>query len=372
MKIVVIGAGVAGLSIGWRLRQAGAEVTILDRAQAGQGATWASAGMIAATAEHGQMQSPEGELAYRARTMWPDFAREIEDASGMTIGYAESGSLMVAMTAGENDLYARRAAVDSELKILSAAEARAMEPMLAEGVTGALWAAMEAQVDNRALGQALARAFVRAGGTLVLNEAVMRIETREGRAVAALTPAKLYEADAFVLAAGAWSGLIEGLPPDATPPVKPMKGEMLALAPPKGTVLSAHVVWGNEVYLVPRGGRLLIGATLEDAGFDTGLTAAAEDWLSSRAVSVLPGLREWRIVDHWAGLRPGSPDGLPLLGPSTVSGLFIASGQYRNGILFAPAVAEILSGLVLERPADFAAFDPRRFAEALARSLDVR
>lgn len=371
MKAVVIGAGVAGLSIGWRLRQSGCDVTILERAQAGTGATWASAGMIAAIAEHPEALSPEGELAYRARAMWPAFARDVEDASGMRIGYVESGSLMVAMTSEENARHAARAAEDPELEMLSAAGARAMEPMISASVAGALWAPREAHVDNRALGQALARAFLRAGGSLVVNEAVVSIETRAGRAVAARGTFAVHEADVFVLAAGAWSGLIAGLPANAVPPVRPVKGEMLALEPPEAAALPARVVWGNDVYLVPRGERLLVGATLEDAGFDTATTAAAEDWLSSRAVSVMPALRHWRIADHWAGLRPGSPDGLPLLGPSTVSGLFVASGQYRNGILFAPAVAEILSGLVLERPVDFANFDPRRFAGALASSADV-
>jgi glycine oxidase len=371
MKVVVIGAGVAGLSIGWRLQQAGVEVTVLERAQAGQGATWAAAGMLAATAELGEAQTPEGELAYRARKSWSDFAREIEDASGTTIGYAQNGALMIAMDAQQAADFASRATADPDLKILSANDARMMEPLLAPNIAGALWASREAQVDNRALGQALARAFVRVGGKLVLNEAVVRIETNEGRAVAALTPAGLYHADAFVLAAGAWSGLIGGLPPDATPPVKPMKGEMLALVPPNGGALPGHVVWGNEVYLVPRGDRLLVGATLEEVGFDTSLTDAAEDWLSARAVSLMPDLRHWKIAEHWAGLRPGSPDGLPLLGPSAVSGLFVASGQYRNGILFAPVVADILSGLVLERPADFAAFDPRRFAGSLVQASNV-
>jgi glycine oxidase len=145
-----------------------------------------------------------------------------------------------------------------------------------------------------------------------------------------------------------------------------MKGEMLALVPPEQTALPDHVVWGGGVYLVPRGGRLLVGATLEDAGFDTSLTKNAENWLTDRLLRVMPGLKDWAIAEHWAGLRPGSPDSLPLLGPSTISGLFVASGQYRNGILFAPAVAEMLSGLVLERPTDFAAFDPRRFTGSLA------
>ncbi len=227
------------------------------------------------------------------------------------------------------------------------------------------WAAEEAQVDNRALGRALALAFVRAGGTLLANEAVVRIETEGDRAVGARTPFAVHRADAFVLAAGAWSTNIAGLPPGTVPSVKPMKGEMLALSPPSGAQPPAHLVWGNDVYLVPRSGRLLIGATLEDAGYDTSLTDAARDWLSSHAIGLMPYLRHWTISDHWAGLRPASPDGLPMLGPTMVDGLFLASGQYRNGILFAPSVGEILSRLVLGRPCDAQAFDPRRFAAPL-------
>jgi glycine oxidase len=361
LKVVIIGAGVAGLSIGWRLRQAGVAVTILERAQPAMGATWAAAGMLAATAEYEGAQSPEAALAYRARRLWPDFAREIEAASGIGIGYRPRGALMVAMNRQEAATQAARATADCDVKPLTAEQARTMEPMLASQIAGALWAAKESDVDNRALGQALVQAFVRAGGTLAGDEAVVQIETRAGRAIAARTPFGLYEADAFILAAGAWSGLVEGLPPEAAPPVKPIKGEMLALAPPKGVALPSHVVWGNEVYLVPRDDRLLIGATSQDVGFDTGLTDAARDWLSSHALALIPNLRDWKIAEHWCSLRPGSPDGLPMLGPSAVSGLFVATGQYRNGILFAPVVADILSALVLGRPVDFAAFDPRRF-----------
>jgi len=360
VRVVIIGAGVAGLTIGWRLRQAGVEVLILERAQAGQGATWASAGMIAATTEMAGAQRAEADLGQCARAMWPDFARAIESASGIPIGYRQTGALLIALAAEEAALYAERAASDPELKTLTPDEARAMEPMLGP-MQSALWDARESQVDNRALGRALALAFVRAGGTLSTNEAVVRIVTSAGRAVSAHTPVAIHHADAFVLAAGAWSGLIDGLPPDAVPPVKPMKGEMLALAPPGTGMLPTRLIWGNGVYLVPRGGRLLVGATLEDAGFDTSLTEAAEDWLSARAVALMPPLRQWKIDDHWAGLRPGSPDGLPLLGRTTVAGLYVASGQYRNGILFAPAVGEILSRFVLERADDFEAFDPRRF-----------
>jgi glycine oxidase len=360
VKVIIVGAGVAGLTIGWRLRQAGADVLVLERAQAGLGATWAAAGMIAAGTEMADAHTAEAELGHYAHGLWPAFAREIEASSGVAIGYRQSGALMVALGTAEAALCAARAAADPELKALAPDEAQAMEPLLG-AIDGALWDSREAQVDNRALGRALAAAFVRAGGALSTNEAVVRILVHQDRAVSAHTPVAIHHADAFVIAAGAWSGLIDGLPPEAVPPVKPMKGEMLALVPPEGVVLPQRMIWGNGVYLVPRGGRLLVGATLEDAGFDTSLTDAAEQWLSSRAVGLMPALRQWKIDEHWAGLRPGSPDGLPLLGPTTVGGLYIASGQYRNGILFAPAVGEILSRFVLERAGDFEAFDPRRF-----------
>jgi glycine oxidase len=354
------------------LAQQGAAVTVLDRAQPGRGATWASAGMISATAEAGESASPEAELAHHAQSLWPEFAREIEAVSGMPISYVQDGSLLVATSADEAAQFAERARTANDLAWLWKDEARAQEPMLAGNIHGALFARKEAQVDNRALGLALARCLLKSGGTLIPNETAVRIEVESGRAFAVRTPFGYREADAFVLAAGAWSGQIEGLPPEALPPVTPVKGEMLALTPPDGIKTPKRVVWGHEVYLVPRGGRLLVGATLEQAGFDTALTQAAEDWLSNRAVSLMPGLRDWRIDEHWAGLRPASPDGLPLLGMSAVRGLFIASGQYRNGILFAPAVAEILSRSVLERSSGPKAFDPRRFAATLAPSPGIR
>jgi glycine oxidase len=316
--------------------------------------------MIAAGTEMADAPKPEADFAQLACRMWPGFAREIEEASGIDVGYRQTGALIIALNRDEVARQAERVRADPELKMLTREEARAMEPMLGT-LEGALWDAREAEVDNRALGRALAAAFVRAGGMLSVNEAVVRIVVHEGQAVSAHTPVAIHHADTFILAAGAWSGQIDGLPPDAVPPVKPMKGEMLALVPEEGAKLPGHMVWGNGVYLVPRAGRLLIGATLEDAGFDTSLTDAAEDWLTSRAVGLMPPLARWKIDEHWAGLRPGSPDGLPLLGPTTVANLFVASGQFRNGILFAPAVASVLARSVLERTNDFEAFDPRRF-----------
>lgn len=356
MRVLIVGAGVAGLSIGWRLTQAGADVTVFDRAQPGMGATWASAGMIAAGGELGGAHTPDAEFARLSSGLWAQFASEVEEASGRAIGYLKCGALLVASTASElADLVPWPGVVQ-----IDGAEARDREPLLARDIAGALWAPDEAKVDSRALGVALARAFTRAGGKLVANEAIVHINVESDRAISVRTPFAVYEADAFVFAAGAWSGTIDGLPAHARPPVKPVKGQMLAVAPPLGRAPPSQIIWGGGVYMVPRGERLLIGATTEAVGFDTSVTDEAADFLSARARALAPELGDWEIVERWAGLRPASPDGLPLLGRSHVERVFIASGQYRNGILFAPAIARLLCDIVLERGVEIPAFDPRR------------
>lgn len=359
MKVLIVGAGVAGLAIGWRLRLEGADVTILERGPAARGATWASAGMLAVAGEMSGEDTPEAEFGCYASALWPGFATQIEAASGMPVFYRACGSLLVATTQAEADAFSP----SPDSTRLDAAETRRMEPMLAPDIAGGLWAPGDAQVDNRALGSALAKAFVVAGGRLSVNEAAIEFVTADSRVLAVNTTFASHEADAFVIAAGAWSGQFGGLAPEHLPPVRPVKGEMIAVAPPPGARLPARLVWGNGVYLVPRPDRLLIGATVEEVGFDTAVTPKGAEWLSRRAIALMPGLSGWGIVEHWAGLRPGSPDDLPILGASSIGNLFIASGQYRNGILFAPAIAESISGLVLGRAAPIPAFDPRRFHE---------
>ena len=362
MKIVIVGAGAAGLSIGWKLAEAGAEAVVLERAQPGRGATWAAAGMLAATAEGGLAPEAERIFSSKAMALWPVFAESLEAASGRSITFRRDGSLVVARNATEASALRARAAAGAGT-VLAAADVRAMEPLLAPDIEAALWAPDDAQVDNRALGRALTAAFLNAGGTLQTNEAAIRVERLAGGGIGARTPFAFHEADAVILAAGAWTARIEGLPPGAVPPVKPVKGEMIALAPTAGEALPQRLVWGEGIYLVPRHDRLLIGATVTDSGFDTGLTANARDWLGKQARALMPALFNWPLIEHWAGLRPGSPDGLPLLGATAMDGLYVASGQYRNGILFAPAIAETMCRLVLERylPPELAAFDPMRF-----------
>ena len=352
MKVVIIGAGVAGLGIGWRLRQAGCSVTILERAQPGGGASWAAAGMLAVTAELEDSPEPERALALRASALWPAFAAELEEASGRAVFLNQGGALLLAGDAAELEVMRSRAGGD--LRIVDPAQAKALVPLLG-GSLGGLWSPREAHVDNRALGEALTIAFLKAGGVLNPNEAAVRIETRGGRASAVLTPYGRHDADAVLIAAGAWSGLLEEIP------IVPVKGEVIALSPPSGAVLPGPVVWGEHVYCVPRHGRLLIGATVEEAGFDTSVTQAGRKHLRACAEKLMPSLKSWSLSDHWAGLRPKSPDGLPLLGGTATAGLFVAGGQYRNGILFAPAIAGEMADLILGKATVDPAFDPRRF-----------
>jgi glycine oxidase len=364
MKAVIVGGGVAGLSIGWRLAQAGCDVVVLERGSPGRGATWASGGMIAAAAETGHADTPDAAFAQKSARMWPDFAAEIERQSQSEIHYRRSGTLIAALSREEFESLSSHAS--PRTMMLSPEETLDLEPMLRNDVAGALSAPDDAQVDNRALGLALALALVNAGGVLQTNEAVVRFEMGQDRVLGVRTPFALHEGDVFVLAAGAWSGEMIGLPPGAIPPVVPVKGEMIALDPPDGRKLPTHLVWGEGIYLIPRHRRLFVGATVAREGFDTSTTDGARAWLFRRAVSLMPDLRHWPIAEQWAGLRPGTPDDLPILGETSVPGLFVASGQFRNGILFAPAIAEALHSFVMEQrsPPEIAAFAPGRFQDA--------
>ena len=352
MKVVIVGAGVAGLGIGWRLLQAGAQVTILDRGQPAQGATWAAAGMLAVTAELEEAGEPERTFALHSDSLWPGFAAELEQASGTGIGFVRGGALLLAGDAAQLEAMRSRGAV------VDGAGARALVPMLAGDIPGGLWAADEARVDNRVLGEALTIAFLKAGGILLPQEAAVTIEER-GSAASVMTPYGRHHADAIVIAAGAWSGLLGDIP------ITPVKGEMIALMPPASDALPGPVIWGNGVYMVPReqGGekRLLVGASMQESGFDTSLSPAVRDDLRARAQSLIPALRHWTLTDHWAGLRPKSPDGLPLLGRLR-SNIFVAGGQFRNGILLAPAIADLMAGMVLGKNKINPAFDPKRFS----------
>ncbi len=351
-RVAIIGAGVCGLGIGWRLAQAGCEVAAYDKGAAGHGATWAAAGMLAGGVETEPGEEALLPLAQLSQRMWPDFARELRAASGIDVEYRDEGTLVVALTRDDLEqlrfTYEFQTSLGIELEWLSGAEARAREPHLKPGLTGAVYSAGDHQVENRKLSLALEAAFQRAGGQLHENTEVTAIDVEAGRARGLWLGEHHVAADVVVLAAGAWSRDIEGLPEAARPPVRPLKGQALALRMDPAAPLIRHVVWVPKGYLVPRNdGRLLVGATVEERGFDESLTAGGVFALLETAWRALPAVEELAIDELWVGFRPGSRDDAPILGATPVEGLVLATGHHRNGILLAPVTAEAVACLVL-------------------------
>lgn len=349
--IVIIGAGVIGLSVGWRLALAGHQVTVIDAGPAARGASWAAAGMLAPQVEAEPGEEALLPLLLESRDMWPRFAAELEDASGLPLGYRDDGTLVVALDHDDReklaDTFAYHQTLGLDLEWLSGRDARAREPGLARGVTGGVWSAADHQIDNRALMPALIAAFEKAGGILRERLPVAEIISSNGGVTGVRTDTGDIAADHVVLAAGAWSGGIAGIPENCHPPVRPVKGQMLAVQMDPNAPLIRHVIWGPDIYLVPRDdGRLLIGATVEEMGFDTTLTAGGQYELLRAAWETLPGIYDLPIIETWAGLRPASRDDAPILGPTALDGLIMATGHHRNGILLAPLTAAAIGNFI--------------------------
>jgi glycine oxidase len=367
MKVIIVGAGIAGLAIGWRLAQAGAEVEIHDRGLAGRGATWAAAGMIAPGAELKEEPEALAQFARRSRAAWPTFAAELEAESGCAIGYSEPGSLIVAL---DSD---RAHALDQRARELAASGAqwlppallRRREPLVSPELRGALYIPGDAQVDNRLVAEALRIALGRRSIAIHENTDVRGLQITENRVRGIIGARGAVEADAVIVASGAWLNEFGGAAAEL-PPVMPVKGQMVAVQSPVGTLLPQHLLWSDDAYLVTRGDRVLIGATVEDAGFDTSVSKDACARLVAAAARIVPALAAWEISEMWAGLRPRTPDGSPVLGRAALEGLYVAGGQFRNGILFAPAVADAMQRMILSSQpiSEIRTFDPRRFNPA--------
>ncbi len=330
---------------------------MFDAGTAGRGATWAAAGMLAAGIEAEPGEAALTTLNRRSQALWPDFAAELGEASGVDVALRREGTLSVALT--RDDAAQLRFHFDFQrslgipLEWLSGGEARRREPFLHPHAPAAVFSRDDHQVDNRKLAEALPIALRRAGGRLHENTQVSGLDLAEGRVVGLRCGDTIHRADVVVLAAGAWSPLLEGLPAAARPPVRPIKGQMLALGMDPAAPLLRHVVWSPRVYLVPRhDGRLIVGATTEERGFDARLTAGGMLALLEGAWRVLPGIEELPILESWAGFRPGSRDDAPVLGPSGVDGLVLATGHHRNGILLTPVTADAVSRTILTGETD--------------------
>jgi glycine oxidase len=375
-RVAIIGAGVIGLAIGWRLATRGAQVTMFDRGAAGAGASHAAAGMLAATMEAEPGEEALVELGRASHVRWAAFAAELQETTGIDVELRTEGTLIAAVTGDDRAQLMHHLALQQKLGLpvewLAASEVRRREPHLAATVAGAVLCAQDHQVDNRRVVAALREAARVSGVTIHEHRAVAEILTTAGAATGvALEDGQQVAADVVVLAAGAWSRGIGGLPADLRPPVRPVKGQMLALRMDPAAPLINHVICAPGVYLVPRrDGRLLVGATVEERGFDTELTAGGVLTLLESAWRVVPSVEELPIHEMWVGHRPGSRDDAPILGAGPIPGLIYATGHHRNGILLTPITADLIAGLILDGVADPALTPFRIERFALARAAE--
>ena len=376
--MLIIGGGVCGLGVGWQLLRLGAEALLLERGRLRGGATWVSAGMLAPQMELSPEEEWVSELGRECMRRWGRFRDDLEADSGMSIDYRSDGTLFAALdrdaAARLRFLYAHQTETGLSVEWLRGAEARKLEPRLSRRVSAAILSPDDHQVDAAAAGDALVRAFRRRGGEIRENARALEVLAEGDRAVGVrLEGGAVARADAVVLAAGAWSGLAQGLPRSAVPPVRPVKGQILSFRQ-VGEPLIRRCVWslsdGEFVYLAPKSdGRLLVGATVEELGFDTGRTAGAALELLRPACDTLPDLRELPLEKWSVGLRPASRDNAPILGGTPVEGLFMATGHYRNGILFAPVTSEDVAAAVWtgETSAAIAPYRIERFMDTHER-----
>ncbi len=342
-----------GLSIGLRLAEAGCHVDVFDRGDAGRGASHAAAGMLAAGVEAEPGEQRLLPLCQASQAMWPEYALQLEAASGAQVDLRLDGTLVVALNRDDVESLRHKYDFQSKLGIsmqwLSGAAAREREPYLHPRTAAAVFSPGDGQVDNRKFVSALKTAYLRAGGLLHEHTAVSGIDVAAGRVRGVVLGDRLHTAEFVVLAAGAWSRMLSGLPASAIPPVRPVKGQMLSVRMNPEDPLARHVIWAPKSYLVPRkDGRLIVGATTEEKGFDANLTAGGVMALLEAAWRVLPGIEELPIDEMWTGFRPGSRDDAPVLGPAPeVDGLVLATGHHRNGILLAPITAITMADFIL-------------------------
>ena len=363
---IVVGGGIIGLSIGWKAARLGMSVLVLDRDERPQGASWVAAGMLAPVTEANFGEETLLRLNIESAGLWPGFAAELAEISGIDLLGDHPGTLHVAVDRDQAEalrrLYKYQGELGLEVEWLGPVELKRLEPALHPRVRSGVRATGDTAVDPRMVLQALTVAFKAAGGDLRLGE-VVEIDVSEGPAVV-LSGGGSYAAEAVVLAAGCWSPSIRGVPGGLGKAVRPVKGQILRLRPRSSAPLIRHTIRTEEVYLVPRrSGETVVGATVEELGFDSAPTAGAVLELLQAADEVVPGIREMELAEVSVGLRPGSPDNAPLIGSTSIPGLVLATGHYRNGILLTPVTADAIAHLLakgegLSRMSDF---EPSRF-----------
>src|SRR4051794_25030791 len=376
---IFVGGGVIGLASAWRAAACGARVCVLEAERPAAGATGVAAGMLAPAGEASWGEEALLTLNLESLRRWPGFAEELEAASEVEVGFAQRGALHVALDRDEAESLRRSYDLQRQLGIdaewLTGGACRKLEPGLATGVRVGAHVPGEASVDPRRVVAALLGALdrdglsVQAGARVVSarrSDRSWRLGTADGRS---------FSGAAVILTAGCWSGRLDWVPPEARPPVRPVKGEIVTLRGSVERPACERIVAGGLVYMVPRAdGRLIVGATVEEKGFDTTVTAGGIHELLREAYRLIPEVAELELAETTAGLRPGTPDNAPLIGASQTDGLLVATGHFRNGVLQAPLTADCIAAILADEspPIDLAPFSPARFAgRGAERAVEV-
>jgi glycine oxidase len=364
--VIIVGGGLIGCAIALELADSNLRVAIFDAQEPGREASWASAGILSPAPENPGMISmvPIGKASI---ALYPDFIARVEDLSGIKTGYRARGTVdaLFSRHAREqlNTIVALHHGLGLKADAISAKEARELEPALSQEIEAAVLRPDEASVDNRLLLQALLRGAERSGAEIHSGSPAEGIWREGSRCRGALVNGEKISAEHTVIAAGAFSAQIAGVSEYA--PVRPAKGQMVSLRCAAARI--ERVLWSERVYLVPRNdGRILAGATVEHVGFDKKVTAGGLKANLDAAIELAPQLASAHIEETWAGLRPDTPDHLPILGPTDLPGLLIATGHFRSGVLLTPITAKLIGEWVMEKSTsmDSEKFSPMRFADA--------
>jgi glycine oxidase len=346
---IVIGAGIIGLSLAIELRKSGRSVLVVEKGEPGREASWAAGGMLA---DFGlEIPAPLQALATASAAMYPEFVHELEDESGLKIDLRSEGTLLFLDSLQDRDLRQTHPLPAALEKLELTLQTRAEAPLFLK----------ERSVDPRHLTAAAIAAARHRGIDFSSGDQVLALKVSNGKAAGVRTNKTEFAGAIVVNCAGAWAGQIS---PHAFP-TRPVKGQMLCVAMPEKDLVR-HVVRTPDVYLIPRSdGRLLIGATQEEAGFDKQTVPETLQKLRNAALDLVPKLADARILEAWAGLRPGTPDKLPILGETATPGYFVATGHFRDGILLAPVTAKVMGQIVAGQRLEF---DLRSFEAARFRT----
>lgn len=365
---VLVGAGAIGLAVAWRLLERDWRVSVLDRNEPGRSTSWKAAGMLAPAAEIEFEELELYRLNRESLRRWPRFAGELEDRSGLEVDYRDDGTVSVADDRDSAEALRRRYEFQREHDVpvewLSGQQALEVEPFLRARLAAAVYTPEDHQVDNRLLVEALERTVARfETGTIHTPADVVRCESHPEHPAVVTAAGDRVEGDVVVLAMGPWAASIEGLPDRAVPPIRPVKGQVIQLRRERPFDLQ-HVVRGPDAYLAPKSsGRIVIGATSEERGFDETVTAGGLYRLLEGAWEIVPGIEELPVTDTWVGFRPASRDHKPVIGWTEAPGIAVAAGHYRHGILLTPVTAEETARLLDEdrRSEWLEPFGPARF-----------